>query len=789
MQSTKRFLLAVFLISSILLAYEVLAIRLISVLFYPVAAYLVISLALLGLGVGGVLLALRRAESNLSPDMAARGALAFSLALLIALGFTWSAPQLNSPVLSIVIALSIPFAFGGWAIAIALAMPGTFVNRVYFADLLGAGTGAVAVYFGLIAFSASQILFLLAAAGFLAAALFATNTKVSLIEFSCAILLVLVALFIEMPYGPVPISPKELAQANRLGSSYTWEFQGWNPIARIDVIHIPGGCSELAGAPECKLVTQDGGAPSILLAPPQGDDGTEFIHNTIFGLPYWIKNAPEVLVVGLGGAPDVQAALLADARNITGVEINRQMITIVESTYRAFTGNPYQDPRFTLVVGDGRNYVRQSERQFDVIQLTGVDSSVASLGASPNLTENYLYTVEALNEFYQHLTKDGLLSISFPAVKGLDLKLVATAGEVLRQNRVTNPLDHLVVSKITGYIHVLIKRSPYTRAEVDVIQDHFDYEITSFYFPLYHRIFGEPPADFIADRQILLTPFLNRRSIYRDYFEALQMGQAEAFLAYQAEQVLPATDNRPFFFVMDKWGQNAPNLSALVLTLSILGIAAFILMVIPLLVQNQRGLHLPGAPLLAIYFLCLGIGYILIEVNQIQKLTLLLGHPSLAIVFTLFTLLVASGLGSITSEHWKMQANRKVHLTTIVIALLVGLEAIISGTTMTSLTSLSLFLRLLISFLLVAVPGYLMGVPFPTCLSIVKKQAPAFVAWAWVINSTGSIMATLLGVLLAILWGFQVVFLLASSLYLCAALVFTLYFRADYAPIEKIRSK
>ena len=118
--------------------------------------------------------------------------------------------------------------------------------------------------------------------------------------------------------------------------------------------------------------------------------------------------------------------------------------------------------------------------------------------------------------------------------------------------------------------------------------------------------------------------------------------------------------------------------------------------------------------------------------------------------------------------------------TALLIAALIGMEAFISGTTITSLTSLNLFLRMLISFLLVAVPGYLMGVPFPTGLGVVKKQASAFVAWAWVINGIGSIMATLLGVLLAILWGFQAVFLIASGLYFCAALVFSLYSRKSW---------
>jgi hypothetical protein len=360
-------------------------------------------------------------------------------------------------------------------------------------------------------------------------------------------------------------------------------------------------------------------------------------------------------------------------------------------------------------------------------------------------------------------------------VEGLGLKLVATATEVLRQHGVTEPEQHLVVSHITGFVHVLIKSTPFTQAEVDVLSLHFNRPVTSFYFPIYNRLFGTPPQNLIADSQIMALPGKDFQNIYTDFFEADRFGRAEAFLESQSQFTFPSTDDRPFFFVMDKWGYKAPVLQTLVVVIAMLGLAAIILMIVPLLVQNLRGLTLPGASLLAGYFLALGIGYILIEVNQIQKLSLLLGHPSLAIVFTLSTLLVSSGLGSISSGMWNRSAPAKVGFTAVLISVIIGVEAIIKGSLLDSLISLSLVGRLTVGFILVAVPGFLMGIPFPTGLSLVKQRSSAFVAWAWVINSTGSIMATLLGVLFAVLWGFQFVFIIASVLYLSAAIAFYLY--------------
>ena len=121
-----------------------------------------------------------------------------------------------------------------------------------------------------------------------------------------------------------------------------------------------------------------------------------------------------VLIIGLGGGPDVQAALQAGAREITGVEVNARMIELVTGPFTDFVGRPYSDPRVTIMEADGRHIVQRSAETYDIIQLTGVDTTVAALGGNPNLSENYLYTIESFSEYYKHLSPDGLLSVSFP---------------------------------------------------------------------------------------------------------------------------------------------------------------------------------------------------------------------------------------------------------------------------------------------------------------------------------------------------------------------------------------
>jgi hypothetical protein len=334
-----------------------------------------------------------------------------------------------------------------------------------------------------------------------------------------------------------------------------------------------------------------------------------------------------------------------------------------------------------------------------------------------------------------------------------------------------------VVSQIRGYVHVLLKNGAYTADEVNTLNSHFNKPITSFYFPLYHNLFGNPTEDFISESRILSAPGMSNTGEYGKFFAAFEQGDAQQFLASQPRNVLPPTDDKPFFFILDKWGYRANILQILGLSLGLLAVAALILIILPPLIQNHRGLGLPGAPVLALYFCLLGLGYLLVEVNLIQRLTLFLGHPSYAITVTLFTLLVFSGLGSLWSERWRIGFTRKIGVSALLVAILIISEALLFETIAIAFGSLSLWMRTLISIALIATPGFFMGIPFPTGMTIIRKNKPGFVAWAWAINATASVMATPLSLILAITRGFLWVFFLSAFLYFSGGIAFFVYER------------
>jgi hypothetical protein len=297
--------------------------------------------------------------------------------------------------------------------------------------------------------------------------------------------------------------------------------------------------------------------------------------------------------------------------------------------------------------------------------------------------------------------------------------------------------------------------------------------VSSVYFPLYHRLFCDPPQAFVERSAIVGSPNVEWTGIYGDYLAARREGRTEAFLRAQPQTVEAPSDDRPFVFVLDKWGGRAPNLQTLTGLLIALTGAGVLLLLGPPAVLRRRGLSVPGRLPLGLFFLAIGLGYILLEVSLIQKLSLFLGHPSLALVVTIAGLLVASAVGSLTSGMWRGRPEALIAIAGLVIAALAILMTLpLLGFVTGRLLGQPLAVRVLASLILLAVPGFFMGMPFPTGLGHVKSLVPAFVPWAWGLNATASVSATILGLLIALLWGLQAVFLVAAGLYGGAVLAF-----------------
>ncbi len=373
----------------------------------------------------------------------------------------------------------------------------------------------------------------------------------------------------------------------------------------------------------------------------------------------------------------------------------------------------------------------------------------------------------------RHLKPGGLLSISFPNVEGLDLRLFATGLQAMNEMGIQNPLDSMVLSETGGFVHLLVKwQEPFTPDEIQVLTRHFDAGMIGVYFPLYHRLMGTGTPDFFSAHRLLLTPQAGGQSRYIDYYDDWRKGNGVAWLSRQRVEARPTTDDWPYFFIRDRWFTYMPTLSLLLFILMVLAFFALLFLIVPLLALRRQGAGTIGALRLIAYFIGLGLAYMFVEVFFIQKMSLLLGHPAYAIAVTLGGMLVASGIGSALSTRLAWRPVTRITVAVVVLLILLIAHAWGLDWVVRSALAWPLLLRVLLALLIVGLTGALMGVPFPTGLSLLQGEAEGWVAWAWGMNGGGSVMAPLVNVMVSVTFGLRIALLSAAAIYLLALLAF-----------------
>jgi hypothetical protein len=404
--------------------------------------------------------------------------------------------------------------------------------------------------------------------------------------------------------------------------------------------------------------------------------------------------------------------------------------------------------------------------------MTLVDTWASTAAGAFALSENNLYTVEAFKEYYEHLKPDGMIAITRWEFKEPReaLRVVSVAIRALHQLGVANPAENLIVVS-DGPLNtdgrpvlVLAKRSPFTSEEQGIIAEDLRAHpnLVAQYVPRH------PPANVFSELITSNDPF--------------------AFARNYKFNVAPVSDNAPFFFFTLKIGQVLSKGMAhgidwkvnvgvavlgLVLLLSIAAVLAFL--IFPIVFGTKRS-HAKTLPLL--YFVAIGLGYILVEITFIQHFVLFLGHPTYALTVVIFLLLLSSGAGSLFSRRLlKGGSFARAPLIAIVIGLLS--YVFILPALLPALVGLAFPLKLLVSGLLLVPLGFLMGMPFPTGLRALgtpsvtgqaarESSTDSGVEWAWAMNAASSVLGSVLAMVIAIRFGLNVTLMTGAVAYLLA---------------------
>ena len=795
-------LVAIALLSAGALAYEILSMRLFSIILWHHFAYMMISVALLGYGAAGAFVAilqrvlLPRFELVFICAAALFGITSvggFLLAQRVGfdpLELLWD-PQQPLRLLVIYALLLVPFFCAATSICLTFARFSADPHRIYSFDTLGAGAGSLAVVAALFLTTPAGALRLIGALGVAAAAVawlrYRTEPRwlpVALI----AALLLLVGL---------PADWSRLRSSEFKDLSQTLSISGTrivaersSPIGVIDVVesptmpfrYAPGLSLNATSEPPPQLgIFVDGDGPNALTRFDGRTEPLGYLDYLTSALPYHLLERPRVLVLGAGAGADVLQAIYHRARAIDAVELNAQLIALVQEDFADYSGKPYSAPAVRAHVAEARGYVAARADRYDLIQVALLDAFGASSAGLHALAESYLYTVEALDEYVAHLDSGGLLAVTrWVNLPPRDvLKLFGTAVLALERRGVADPGRQLALIRGWKTATLLVKNSAFTSAEIAALKQFC--RARSFDVAYYPGIEANETNRY---------NILQERYFYDGALALLGPARRGFFDDYKFN-IVPATDDRPYFFHYFKWS-TLPELLALkgrgglplldwgypvlIATLIQAVGASLVLILLPLWLSSRGSTEGDAAGWsrrrIVVYFTAIGFAFMFIEIAFIQKFLLFLSHPLYAVAVVLCAFLIFAGLGSRYSGRARTNGSastaRRVAVPVAAIAVFASLYLVGLPALFRALMSLPDAIKIAVSMALIAPLAFAMGMPFPLGLARVARHRP-HVPWAWGINACASVVAAIAATLVAIHAGFVAVVLSAIVLYGLAA--------------------
>jgi hypothetical protein len=560
-------------------------------------------------------------------------------------------------------------------------------------------------------------------------------------------------------------------------------FAKWNSFSRIGVYERTHGDWSLSDAykgplPETRFMDIDSAASTPILRLDPNLSNAQYLRYELTALAYDLKAAPvdrkpsadagfTALVIGPGGGRDLASALVFGARHVDGVEINPIIADdVMRDRFRDYSGGIYTHPRVRIVVDDGRSFVRRTPDRYDVIQASLVDTWAATAAGAYTLTENTLYTVDAFDDYLDHLTDDGVLTITRWVLDGL--RLVSLAQEACAR-RGWPAADRIAIVRQGRVATFLLKKSPFTRDEISTLKS----TASRLSFDVLYLPGEERGASTWVDG-----------TDTGDYARLIRASDRHQFYEQYRADIRPTSDDRPFFFHTTKLGDQfavafgrsmlfGNGLSALMTLLGISAALVVAFVIGPLLVADRGTARPRGWFAWLVYFGALGAGFMLIEVAVLQRFVLLLGHPVYSLTVTLFSLLLGTGLGAAFSRRVDDGSLRKAGATALVI-IAVGVAAVILVVTPLIPWAIRFprAARIAIAIATLLPIGFVLGIPMPTGIRRLAAVAPHMVPWAWGMNGALSVLGATLAIFIAMNWGFSATLLSASAVYLIAACAF-----------------
>lgn len=765
--------LGIFLLSFSILSFEIAITRILSAVLYYHLAFLVISLSMLGLGSGGTWTYFSNKLKERADFFISFFALLSSVSIIFALILVLFFPfKLSVSMKSffdlwfLYLICTPPFFFGGLSLSLLFFQLSQKIGRVYFFDLIGAGAGALFIVPLLYIFDAPTLIIIVAFLTAFSSFLFGLNGGGRFKIISGIITTVFICLvFLNIRYGMINVSSRD--EINLL-------YQKWTPVGRV-IVYPPEENTILSVglSPNYKpkkypqqLHIRIDTAAGTILEKVSGDlgDGVEHLKYDITSLAHHVAPKAKALIIGFGGGRDILTAHLFGFKEIEGVEINPAMKEIICHRFKNYSGKICEMENIKLLIGDGRHYVSQSpQNYYSLIQLSLTDSFAATVAGAYAFSENSLYTKEAFIEYFRHLEKNGILTISrFVSDPDQEtLRALSLCRAVLNELNIKHFEKNIMLFKAPFFYtnkfvgNLMCKKIAFTDEEIRRTE----------------KIATEMGFD------LMYTPLTQRDNIFKDFI--LEKDVEKFFRSYPFI-IEPPTDNQAFFFhalkLKDWWralgfqtiesGQvHSYNSVFTLLTTLVVSLVFSLLFIFLPLVFRRNSFFIPNKEALRyiLYFGFLGLGFMLIEISLIQRFSIFLGHPIYSMSIILFSLLLFSGIGSFFSGKMCMKVSGAIFAL-----IFTGMVFWVSSFYFFSMQGLSIS-KSFLSILFLAPLGLFMGMPLPSGIRLLDQRDRRLIPWALGVNGITSTIGAVLALILYINFGFRITFLTALIIYLFAA--------------------
>jgi hypothetical protein len=778
-----RLVFAVAIQSAAIVTYEIQLMHFFTIVQWHHFAYMVISIALLGFGASGTVISIFRnwmleRKDFLLPFLMITSGLLMTITIRVSRtefflfdSYTLFVDRSQfSRLLGTYFLFFLPFFSGALAIGLIFVKKVSRIGTFYFSDLMGSGMGGALAIFLFWQFSPQEISSIIAILPILAGALIINkNTRLFLITYSL-ISLSMVVVHLNKPFDLTPSQFKSISYALNLPDAKI-DQEISSPYGLVQVVsspvqrYAPGlSLTYTEKIPPSPIIFNNGDWYASIL-PWSRKDTSHILNYTTMALPYAFGAPKSVLLFNAGGGLEISHALINEAEQITATEPNATVISLMKNEYASFTDSLFYHPNLEIYTQSSRTFLNQTGKKYDLIQVPLLGAFGGSVGLNA-LEEENLLTKEAFAEMWKKLSPNGMIALStwIDIPPKISLKIAATLAESLESLAIENLLNHIAVIRSWGTLTYVVKKKPLNSDEINKVKAFC--EQYNFDPALLPGITAQERVQFNS---------LDNDNFFHD-LERMFNSQRENIIQEYDFNIQPTTDNQPYFFQFLRW-KKYPDLVqkvgekyfvflelgyliVLVTFIQVI-ILALIFIILPLFRIGMKG---GNKVWVVVYFSALGIGYMFLEIVFIKYFVLYLGHPIYSVATVISVMLISSGLGSYYSSRVKTQHKSLLKITVIITGLIL-IYSFFIGSFLSSTVGLPDAYKIVVTGVIIALPSFFMGMPFPLGLKIVNQFKESNVPWAWGINGCVSVISTSLAVIIAVEMGFMAMLLFAALAY------------------------